>query len=80
MANLKGTCSVRDGSQGITAMASKCEVAINNRDFKQGLRKCLVRRVLAAEKWNEYVESRQNSKLLCTLSKSRSTEVYNLSR
>ena len=30
MANLKGTCSVRDGSQGITAMASKCEVAINN--------------------------------------------------
>ena len=51
-----------------------------NRDFKQGLRKCLVRRVLAAEKWNEYVESRQNSKLLCTLSKSRSTEVYNLSR
>ena len=52
----------------------------DNRDFKQGLRKCLVRRVLAAEKWNEYVESRQNSKLLCTLSKSRSTEVYNLSR
>ena len=39
------------------------------RDFKQGLRKRLVRRALTAEEWDEYVESRQNSKPLFTLSK-----------
>ena len=35
-----------------------------NRDFKQGLRKRLVRWDLTAEKWGEYLESRQNSKTL----------------
>ena len=42
---------------------------VNIRDFKQGLRKRLVRRILTAEEWDEYVESRQNSKPLFTLSK-----------